>query len=144
MDRESIIAAATAAYAATSGTAAQKLRGAMLEMVETLRPGHLIVSTTSGSKFLLPLAFNPETPAEPGRPAYADALAFAASMEATILAAKGTAQDPDGLTTPQLVTALKNACAAVPGLIDANDPGEVLKRVIRAAAIATVIQARLA
>lgn len=142
MDRESIITAATTAYDATEGTHREKLRGMLVSLVETLWAGHLMVATENGTQFLLKIA-GPGEP-EAGRPAHRDAIAFAASMEKAIAEVKGTAQDPEKLTTAQLVNALKATCASVPALIDAGKPGQTLSAVTRAAAIATVLQDRMA
>lgn len=142
MDRETIIAEAKAAYDSTPGTHDEKIRGMLLAVVESLRADHLMVNTGGGTQFVLKMASAGTV--EAGRPAHPDALAFAASMEAAIASAKGGAQDPDGKTLPQLVAALKTTAATIPGLIDAGNPAPVLAAVIQLAAIATVIQARMA
>ncbi len=89
MDRETLIATATATYTATAGTSTEKLRAAIRDLVGVLQANDVMLVTDRGTQFVATLTAPLDT--IPGRPAYPDALAFAASMETMILAAKGTA-----------------------------------------------------
>jgi len=142
MTRDDLITAAVTAFNNTTGTQAEKLRAGFQVAIEGLKEDHLAITTSEGTRFVRRLTMDPAE-VIPGRPVYPDVIGFAVAMENAITAAKGTANDPDAKTTPQLVAMARALAVALPGQIDAGTPGPVLTSIVRLAAIATVIQARL-
>ncbi len=55
MDRETLIAGATATYTATAGTSAEKLRAAIRDLVGVLQANDVVLVTDRGTQFVATL-----------------------------------------------------------------------------------------